>query len=119
VSRTGPKKTESKKTDQKKKRDLAGEAFAEGMRLLRANPALAAVDFGTCRSETCTFAPHEGLLVVDSDATVHAHPDRLAAPGAWPGRSRTPPSTSASGTSRPPRAGASSPTGTTWPPAVS
>ncbi|MFI2203253.1 hypothetical protein ACH47Z_21215 [Streptomyces sp. NPDC020192] len=53
------------------------------MRLLRANPALAAVEFGVCRSETCALAPSEGLLVVDSDATVHAHPDRLAEPGAW------------------------------------
>ncbi|MEU6770718.1 hypothetical protein [Streptomyces sp. NPDC046759] len=71
------------RTPPKKKRDLAGEAFAEGMRLVRANPALAAVDFGVCRSQTCTFAPRDGLLVVDSDATVHAHPDRLAEPGAW------------------------------------
>jgi hypothetical protein len=29
-----------------KKRDLAAEAFAEGMKLVRANPALAAVEFG-------------------------------------------------------------------------
>ncbi|MEU6664991.1 hypothetical protein [Streptomyces sp. NPDC046727] len=66
-----------------KQRDLAGEAFAEGMRLVRANPALAAVDFGVCRGENCVHAPRDGLLVVDSDATVHAHPDRLAEPGAW------------------------------------
>lgn len=71
------------RTPPKQKRDPAGEAFAEGMRLLRANPALAAVDFSTCRSRTCAVAPREGLLVVDSDATVHAHPDRLADPGAW------------------------------------
>ncbi|CUW32380.1 hypothetical protein TUE45_07129 [Streptomyces reticuli] len=71
------------RTPPRKKRDRAGEAFAEGMRLLRANPALAAVDFTTCRSETCALTPREGLLVADSDGIVHAHPDRLAAPGAW------------------------------------
>ncbi|WP_225826135.1 DUF2201 family putative metallopeptidase [Streptomyces naphthomycinicus] len=53
------------------------------MRLLRANPALAAVDFDTCRSENCVLAPRDGLCVVDSDATVHVHPDRFAEPGAW------------------------------------
>ncbi|WP_251095610.1 hypothetical protein [Streptomyces sp. Caat 7-52] len=71
------------RTPPKNKRDLAGEAFAEGMRLLRANPALDAVEFGACRSENCALAPCDGLLVVDSDATVHARHDRIAEPGAW------------------------------------
>ncbi|MFI6034376.1 hypothetical protein ACIBBD_09460 [Streptomyces sp. NPDC051315] len=53
------------------------------MRLVRANPALAAVDFDVCRHEDCTLAPRDGLLTVHSDGTVHAHPDRLAEPARW------------------------------------
>ncbi len=71
------------KDQRKKKRDLAGEAFAEGMRLMRTNPALAAVEFDVCRQEECRFAPRHGLVVVDSDGDLHAHPDRLAEPAAW------------------------------------
>ncbi len=73
----------SRSPEKKKKRDLAGEAFAEGMRLMRANPALAAVEFDVCRREECRFAPRDGLVVVDSDGDLHAHPDRLAEPTAW------------------------------------
>ncbi|MER8224205.1 hypothetical protein ABTZ58_27180 [Streptomyces sp. NPDC094143] len=71
------------KDQRKKKRDLAGEAFAEGMRLMRANPALAAVEFDVCRQEECRFAPRDGLVAVDSDGDLHVHPDRLAEPAAW------------------------------------
>src|SRR4051794_41643518 len=53
------------------------------MRLMRANPALAAVEFDVCRREECRFAPRDGLVVVDSDGDLHAHPDRLAEPAAW------------------------------------
>ncbi|WP_030607880.1 DUF2201 family putative metallopeptidase [Streptomyces fulvoviolaceus] len=67
----------------KKKRDLAAEAFAEGMRLVKANPALAAVEFSVCRHEECKFAPRDGLVCVDSDGDLHAHPHRLAEPAAW------------------------------------
>ncbi|MFJ4642475.1 hypothetical protein ACIP6Q_02905 [Streptomyces bobili] len=67
----------------RKKRDLAGEAFAEGMRLVRANPALAAVDFSVCRHPDCTLAPRDGLLTVHSSGQVHAHPDRIADPALW------------------------------------
>lgn len=73
----------SRSPERKKKRDLAGEAFAEGMKLMRANPALAAVEFDVCRREECRFAPRDGLVVVDSDGDLHAHPDRLAEPTAW------------------------------------
>jgi predicted metal-dependent peptidase len=66
-----------------KKPDLAAEAFAEGMRLVKANPALAAVDFDVCRQEECGFAPRDGLVVVDSDADLHVHPKRLVEPAAW------------------------------------
>ncbi|MDX3530923.1 hypothetical protein P1P75_32080 [Streptomyces sp. ID05-39B] len=67
----------------RKKRDLAEEAFAEGMRLVRANPALAAVAFSVCRHPDCTLAPRDGLLTVHSSGQVHAHPDRIADPALW------------------------------------
>ncbi|WP_371668271.1 hypothetical protein OG985_11805 [Streptomyces sp. NBC_00289] len=67
----------------RKKRDLAGEAFAEGMRLVKANPALGAFAFDTCRQEECALAPRDGLVRVDSDGTLHAHPARLADPADW------------------------------------
>ncbi len=67
----------------KKKRDLAAEAFGEGLRLLHANPALDAVDFGLCRKEECELAPRDGLVRVDSHGTVHAHPARIADPAVW------------------------------------
>jgi len=66
-----------------KKRDLAAEAFAEGMRLVQANPALAAVEFAVCRREDCELAPRDGLVVVDSDGDLHVHPSRIADPAAW------------------------------------
>lgn len=66
-----------------KKRDLAAEAFAEGLRLVRANPALAAVEFTVCRHESCEQAPRDGLLRVDSDGVLHVHPARLAEPATW------------------------------------
>lgn len=66
-----------------KKRDLAAEAFAEGMALVKANPALAAVEFDVCRDEECEIAPRDGLVVVDSAADLHVHPHRLAEPAAW------------------------------------
>ena len=67
----------------KKKRDRAAEAFAEGMRLLKANQALAAVEFDVCRDETCEYAPRDGLVAVDSHGELHVHPHRLAEPAAW------------------------------------
>ncbi|WP_432081927.1 vWA domain-containing protein [Streptomyces sp. WAC 04229] len=66
-----------------KKRDLAAEAFEEGLRLVRANPALSAVEFTVCRKETCLLAPRDGLVRVDSDGEMHAHPHRMADPNAW------------------------------------
>ncbi|MFF0731458.1 hypothetical protein ACFYVK_07600 [Streptomyces chartreusis] len=66
-----------------KKRDLAAEAFTEGLRLVRANPALAAVEFTVCRHESCEQAPRDGLLRVDSDGVLHVHPARLAEPATW------------------------------------
>ncbi|MFV0132727.1 DUF2201 family putative metallopeptidase [Streptomyces sp. HMX87] len=67
----------------KKKRDLAAEAFDEGLRLVRANPALAAVEFTVCRHEDCEEAPRDGLVRVDSEGGLHVHPARMADPAAW------------------------------------
>ncbi|WP_373413223.1 hypothetical protein [Streptomyces sp. NRRL B-24085] len=53
------------------------------MRLLKANPALAAVEFDVCRKEDCPLAPRDGLVVADSDGDLHVHPHRLAEPAAW------------------------------------
>jgi predicted metal-dependent peptidase len=71
------------RTKGEKKRDLAAEAFAEGMRLVGANPALAAMEFNVCRHEDCRLAPRDGLVRVDSDGDLHAHPQRLAEPADW------------------------------------
>ncbi|GGN87566.1 hypothetical protein GCM10011579_080470 [Streptomyces albiflavescens] len=65
------------------KPDPAAEAFAEGMRLVRANRALAAIGFSTCRQENCVMAPRDGLVSVDSDGTLHVHSTRRAEPAAW------------------------------------
>ncbi|MGW3035170.1 vWA domain-containing protein [Streptomyces sp. NPDC001178] len=53
------------------------------MALVKANPALAAVEFDVCRDEECKIAPRDGLVVVDSAADLHVHPHRLAEPTAW------------------------------------
>ncbi|TRO60898.1 DUF2201 family putative metallopeptidase [Streptomyces sp. IB201691-2A2] len=69
--------------EQPRKKDLAAEAFAEGMRLVRANRALAAIGFSTCRQEDCEEAPDDGLVRVDSDGVLHVHPKRRADPVEW------------------------------------
>ncbi|MET8825147.1 hypothetical protein ABZX40_12155 [Streptomyces sp. NPDC004610] len=53
------------------------------MRLVTANPALRALDFGTCRDERCDLAPRDGLIRVDSAGFLHSHPDRVADPRDW------------------------------------
>lgn len=67
----------------KKKRDLARERFESGLALMRANPALAAVEFDTCRREECPVAPRDGLVRADSNGTLHAHPTRVVEPARW------------------------------------
>ncbi|MER5434451.1 hypothetical protein [Streptomyces sp. NPDC002588] len=67
----------------KKKKDPAAEAFVAGMSLVYAHPALSAVDYDVCRDETCDLVLREGLVRVDSDGTLHAHPTRLVDPGLW------------------------------------
>ncbi|MGW1957178.1 vWA domain-containing protein [Streptomyces sp. NPDC001920] len=76
-------RTPANRSPAKKKRDVAAEAFAEGMRLVRANPALGAVEFSVCRDEKCDTAPRDGLVRVSSSGTLHAHPARVADPAVW------------------------------------
>lgn len=71
------------KAKAKDKPDPAAEAFAEGMRLAMANPALDAVGFRVCREENCPRAPRDGLVTVDSNGTLHVNPFRRAEPAAW------------------------------------
>ncbi|MBU6534258.1 vWA domain-containing protein [Streptomyces mayonensis] len=68
---------------QRKKKDPAAEACAEGVRLARSNPALAAMEAELCRHEECAVAPRHGLVRVDSDGRIHLHPTRHAAPAEW------------------------------------
>ncbi|MEU6863298.1 hypothetical protein ABZ924_08505 [Streptomyces sp. NPDC046876] len=63
--------------------DPAAQAFAEGLALVRRNPALAALDADVCREPKCTAAPARGLARVTSNGTVHAHPTRQAEPAEW------------------------------------
>ncbi|WP_373297043.1 vWA domain-containing protein [Streptomyces brasiliensis] len=53
------------------------------MRLVRANRALAAIGFSTCRQDDCASAPRAGLVRVDSDGVLHVHPARRAEPAEW------------------------------------
>ncbi|MEU9145772.1 hypothetical protein [Streptomyces sp. NPDC048349] len=73
----------SRRTQQKAKPDPATQAFAEGLALVKRNPALAAVDATLCREAVCAAAPARGLAVVTSNGTVHLHPTRLAEPAEW------------------------------------
>ncbi|MER6471628.1 vWA domain-containing protein [Streptomyces collinus] len=69
--------------NRKDKPDPAAEACAEGIRLVRANPALASLDADLCRQEDCAFAPRQGLVRVTSNGTLHLHPTRRAEPAEW------------------------------------
>lgn len=68
---------------EQQKKDPAAENFAVGVELLRANPALRAVEFTICRHEKCELAPREGLVRADSDGVLHAHATRRAEPAEW------------------------------------
>ncbi|MGP3968817.1 vWA domain-containing protein [Streptomyces sp. 6N223] len=67
----------------RKRPDPAAEAFAAGVKLALASPALAALEARLCREKDCASAPRDGLLLVDSCGVVHAHPTRLAEPAEW------------------------------------
>ncbi|MET9610590.1 hypothetical protein ABZZ17_36860 [Streptomyces sp. NPDC006512] len=63
--------------------DPADRAFAEGLALVKRNPALAAVEARICRPAKCPDTPASGLAAVDSNGTVHVHPTRRAEPAEW------------------------------------
>ncbi|WP_327303375.1 hypothetical protein OG730_06965 [Streptomyces sp. NBC_01298] len=65
------------------KPDPAEQAFAEGLALVKRNPALAAVSATICRQAKCAATPAGGLAAVDSNGTVHVHPTRRATPREW------------------------------------
>ncbi|GAA0662169.1 hypothetical protein GCM10010193_11750 [Kitasatospora atroaurantiaca] len=64
-------------------KDLAAEAFAEGVALLQRNTALASVDATICRNPDCAHYPLDGWAAVDSNGTVHVNPKRRAEPAEW------------------------------------
>ncbi|UQX03870.1 hypothetical protein [Streptomyces sp. RerS4] len=65
------------------KPDPAARAFAEGLALVKRNPALGALDGSVCREADCPVAPVGGLVAVTSNGTLHVHPTRLADPAEW------------------------------------
>ncbi|MGQ4330839.1 vWA domain-containing protein [Streptomyces hayashii] len=67
----------------RKKRDLAQEHFESGLAVMRANPALAAVELDVCRREECPMASRDGLVRADSNGTLHVHPTRIVEPARW------------------------------------
>ncbi|MFF9322283.1 hypothetical protein ACF1BP_36140 [Streptomyces sp. NPDC014735] len=63
--------------------DPATDAFLAGLEAVRRNPALAALEADICRSRACDHSPRRGLVAVDSNGTLHVHPDRRAEPADW------------------------------------
>ncbi|MFD7712207.1 hypothetical protein [Streptomyces sp. NPDC059786] len=72
-----------RKSGKKEPKDPAAEACAAGVRILKANPALAAIEYEGCRLEDCRLAPRGGLVRVTSNGNVHMHPTRRADPAEW------------------------------------
>ncbi|MEV5844210.1 hypothetical protein AB0M32_19805 [Streptomyces sp. NPDC051985] len=83
MSRAAAGKGQKKEQKKEQKKDPAAENFAAGVELLRANPALRAVEFTICRHEKCELAPRGGLVRADSDGVLHAHATRRAEPAEW------------------------------------
>ncbi|WP_331728096.1 DUF2201 family putative metallopeptidase [Streptomyces sp. NBC_00158] len=65
------------------KPDPAAQAFAEGLALVKQNPALAALNGKFCREAGCKESPDGGLAAVTSNGIVHVHPTRRAEPAEW------------------------------------
>ncbi|MFE4632397.1 hypothetical protein ACFRJ1_03320 [Streptomyces sp. NPDC056773] len=63
--------------------DPATQAFAEGLALVKRNPALASVEADVCRQAKCESTPAGGLAAVTSNGTVHVHPTKRADPKEW------------------------------------
>ncbi|WP_240803774.1 hypothetical protein [Streptomyces sp. A0592] len=65
------------------KPDPATQAFAEGLALVKQNPALGALDGKICREAGCPESPDGGLAAITSNGVVHVHPTRRAEPREW------------------------------------
>ncbi|MFJ1563868.1 vWA domain-containing protein [Streptomyces erythrochromogenes] len=65
------------------KPDPATQAFAEGLALVKQNPALGALDGKICREAGCPQSPDGGLATITSNGVVHVHPTRRAEPREW------------------------------------
>ncbi|MGW6613105.1 vWA domain-containing protein [Streptomyces erythrochromogenes] len=65
------------------KPDPATQAFAEGLALVKRNPALGALDGKICREAGCPQSPDGGLATITSNGVVHVHPTRRAEPREW------------------------------------
>lgn len=63
--------------------DPAAQAFAEGLALVKRNPALAAVGGSVCDQPKCPGTPAAGLVAVDSNGVLHVRPGLRAEAGAW------------------------------------
>ncbi|MFE2329986.1 hypothetical protein ACFXD5_39810, partial [Streptomyces sp. NPDC059385] len=63
--------------------DPATQAFAEGLALVKRNPALGAVGGRICRETGCAATPAGGLVAVTSNGTLHVHPTKRAEPKEW------------------------------------
>ncbi|MFD7257048.1 hypothetical protein [Streptomyces sp. NPDC059874] len=65
------------------KPDPADQAFAEGLALVKRNPALGAVNGKICRGPGCAATPAGGLVAVTSNGILHVHPTKRAEPREW------------------------------------
>ncbi|MFD9406852.1 hypothetical protein ACFWBN_07480 [Streptomyces sp. NPDC059989] len=65
------------------KPDPATQAFAEGLALVKRNPALGAVNGKICRETGCAATPAGGLVAVTSNGILHVHPTKRAEPREW------------------------------------
>ncbi|MGW7451272.1 vWA domain-containing protein [Streptomyces sp. NPDC054787] len=81
MSRTS--RTKAAQAAKAAKPDPAAQAFAEGLALVKRNPALGALDGKICRETGCAATPAGGLVAVTSNGTLHVHPTRRADPRAW------------------------------------
>ncbi|WP_225729304.1 MULTISPECIES: hypothetical protein [unclassified Nocardia] len=75
--------TRSRAKSAEAQQDPATLAYLAGLALVRANPALDALQVNFCRDPKCTSAPEQGLAAVDSNGVIHAHPTRRADPDEW------------------------------------
>lgn len=63
--------------------DPAAQAFAEGLALVKRNPALAAVGGSVCDQPKCPGTPAVGLVAVDSNGVLHVRSGLRAEPRTW------------------------------------